>query len=112
MSNITLDFLTSKKEKTPGIVEEPSNEESTTAASSSSAPPSQSSSPPQILNLLNAITDIILNEKNIYPDEIRSNACMFLEKASKASSGHRKYSSKFFLSFFFNPINPLQDIKF
>ncbi|CAB4476206.1 ARM repeat-containing protein [Rhizophagus irregularis] len=88
-SNITLDFLTSKKEKTPAVVEEQSNEESTTAASSSSAPPSQSSSP-QILNLLNAITDIILNEKNAYPDEIRSNACMFLEKASKASSGHQK----------------------
>ncbi|GBC01223.1 hypothetical protein RclHR1_00410050 [Rhizophagus clarus] len=90
-SNITLEFLTSEKEKTIVVVEEPSNEDSTADASSSSAPPPpQSSSPPQILFLLNAIIDIILNEKNNYPDEIRSNACMFLEKSSKAASGHQK----------------------
>jgi hypothetical protein len=99
VSNVTLDFLTSKKEKTVAVVEEPSNEEeSTTAASSSSAPPPQSTSPPQILSLLDAVIDIILNKKDTYPDEIRSNACMFLEKSSKAASGYRKYKSKFFLS--------------
>jgi hypothetical protein len=78
-----LDFLTSDTTE---------NKATVVSVPDDSAPDdSTQTTPPTKILLLNVITDIILNEKDNYPDEIRSNACMFLEKASKAASGSRKY---------------------
>ncbi|CAI2179441.1 890_t:CDS:10 [Funneliformis geosporum] len=94
-TNPSLNFLTSQKVD-GSVVEVSSNTEVVVAtakvdAASASSPASAPPTPTPTQSLLNIITDLILNEKDKYPDEIRSNGCMLLEKASKAACGPQKH---------------------
>ena len=111
-SNPSLDLLTSDDvAKENAVAKEETAVAKEETVSANDAPASNDSEkPPPKPSLFDVIIDIILSdEKEKYPDEIKSNACMFLDKASKASSGPRKYieynskNSKF-LKFFLTTI--------
>ena len=92
-SNPSLNLLTSgdvKETVSANDAPAPNDSVPNDSAPDDSAKPSS----PSKASLLDVVIDIILNEsdeKDKYPDEIRSNACMFLEKASRVASGPRKY---------------------
>jgi len=59
------------------------------AGESSSAPSDSQSSTPST-SLLDTLVAVVVNNSDKYPDEIRGNVCILLEKTANAAYGSRK----------------------